>query len=119
MLTSKFIPLMALDIQQQDIDAVVTVLQSGMLIQGTKVEELETNIAKYFGVRHAIAVSSGTATLHMALIALGIGKGDEVIVPDLTWVATGQAVNYVGATPIFADVISSNPLIEKGKVGYF
>jgi len=116
MLTSKFIPLMALDIQQQDIDAVVTVLQSGMLIQGTKVEELETNIAKYFGVRHAIAVSSGTATLHMALIALGIGKGDEVIVPAFSYIATANVVELVGAKPVFVDIDTKSFNIDKNLI---
>ncbi|MEP6927683.1 MAG: DegT/DnrJ/EryC1/StrS family aminotransferase [Ginsengibacter sp.] len=100
----KFIPLMIPDIQQQDIDAVVKVLQSGMLIQGAKVKELENNIAKHIGVKHAIAVSNGTASLHLALIALGIGKGDEVIVPALSYIATANVVELVGATPIFVDI---------------
>lgn len=104
MTNSKFIPLMVPDIQQQDIDAVVTVLQKGMLIQGKKVEELENNIAKYLGIKHAIAVSSGTATLHLALIALGIGKGDEVIVPAFSYIATANVVELVGAKPIFVDI---------------
>ncbi len=64
----------------------------------------EEKFADYVGVKHAIATSSGTGALHIALLSLGIGPGDEVIVPDLTWVATGQVVNYVGAIPIFADV---------------
>lgn len=64
----------------------------------------EKAFAEYVGVKYAIATSSGTGALHIALLSLGIGPGDEVIVPDLTWVATGQVVNYVGATPIFADV---------------
>ena len=114
----KFIPLMIPDIQQQDIDAVVKVLQSGMLIQGAKVKELENNIAKYLGVKHAIAVANGTASLHLALIALGIGKGDEVIVPAFSYIATANVVELVGATPIFVDIdiktfnINTN-LIEK------
>ena len=66
---SGFIPLMIPDIQQQDIDAVVEVLKTGMLVQGQKVEELEKNIAGYLGVKHAVAASSGTATLHIALLA--------------------------------------------------
>jgi perosamine synthetase len=107
MSTSDFIPLMVPDIQQQDIDAVVAVLQSGMIIQGTKVEELEKNIAKYLGVAHAIAVSSGTATLHLALVALGIGRGDEVIVPAFSYIATANVVELVGAKPVFVDIDSS------------
>ena len=64
----------------------------------------EEGFAEYVGVKHAIAFSSCTGALHLALLALGIGKGDEVIVPELTWVATANAVLYTGATPIFADV---------------
>lgn len=102
--TKPFIPLMIPDIQQQDIDAVTEVLQSGMLIQGKKVEALEEQIAAYLGVKHAIAVSNGTATLHLALLVLGIGPGDEVIVPALSYIATANVVELVGATPIFVDV---------------
>ena len=64
----------------------------------------EREFADYIGVRHAIATSSCTGALHIALAALGIGPGDEVIVPEITWVATANAVRYVGATPVFADV---------------
>jgi perosamine synthetase len=64
----------------------------------------ERSFAEYIGVKHALAMSSCTGALHLALLALGIGKGDEVIVPELTWVATANAVLYTGATPVFADV---------------
>jgi dTDP-4-amino-4,6-dideoxygalactose transaminase len=101
---SSFIPLMVPDIQQQDIDAVVSVLKSGMLIQGVKVEELERNISDYLGIKHAITVSSGTATLHLALVALGIGKGDEVIVPAFSYIATANVIELVGAKPVFVDI---------------
>lgn len=66
--------------------------------------KFETSFAEYIGVKHAIATSSCTGALHMSLLALDIGTGDEVIVPDLTWVATANAVRYTGATPVFADV---------------
>jgi len=99
-----FIPLMIPDIQQQDIDAVVDVLKSGNLVQGEKVVELEKLVANYLGVKHAIAVSNGTASLHIALISLGVGKGDEVIVPAFSYVATANVVELVGATPIFVDI---------------
>lgn len=100
----KLIPLMVPDIQQQDIDAVVKVLQSGLLIQGKEVETFENNIADYLGVKHAIAVSNGTASLHLALVASGIGKGDEVIVPAFSYMATANVVELVGATPVFVDI---------------
>jgi len=67
-------------------------------------KEFESSFATYVSVKHAIATSSCTGALHIALTALGIGPGDEVIVPDITWVATANAVLYVGATPIFADI---------------
>lgn len=66
--------------------------------------EFEKEFAEYIGARHAMATSSCTGALHLALLSLGIGPGDEVIVPETTWVATGAAVRYVGATPVFADV---------------
>jgi len=98
------IPLMIPDIRQDDIDAVVEVLRTGMLVQGTKVEELEKNFANYIGVQNAIAVSNGTVSLHLALIALGIGKGDEVIVPAFSYIATANVVELVGAKPVFVDI---------------
>lgn len=104
------------DIQQQDIDAVTEVLQSGMLIQGKKVEELENQIANYLGVKHAVAVSNGTATLHLALIVAGIGPGDEVIVPALSYVATANVVELVGATPVFVDIELESFNIDSKKI---
>lgn len=98
------IPLMVPDIRQEDIDVVVEVLRSGMLVQGKWVEKLEEEIARYLGVKHAIAVSSGTASLHLALVALGIGLGDEVIVPAFSFVATANVVEVVGAKPVFVDI---------------
>jgi perosamine synthetase len=71
---------------------------------GGYIHDFEQTFAKYVGVEYALSTSSCTGALHLALLALGIGPGDEVIVPDITWVATANAVVYVGATPIFADV---------------
>jgi perosamine synthetase len=68
------------------------------------IQRFETSFAHYIGTRYALSTSSCTGALHLALAALGIGPGDEVIVPDITWVATANAVVYVGATPIFADI---------------
>lgn len=104
------------DIRQEDIDAVISVLRSGMLIQGTKVDELENNIARYLGVKHAIAVSNGTASLHMALVALGIGKGDEVIVPAFSYIATANVVELVGAKPVFVDIDITTFNIDINKI---
>lgn len=72
---------------------------------GDYIKKFEKKFAEYVGVKHAMATSSCTGAMHMALIALGIGKGDEVIIPDLTWIATASTICYTGATPIFADVL--------------
>jgi dTDP-4-amino-4,6-dideoxygalactose transaminase len=79
-------------------------LESGWLTQGPKVAEFERAFAARHGVRHALATTSCTTGLHLALLAADVGPGDEVIVPAFTWVATANAVLYCGATPVFADV---------------
>ena len=80
-------------------------LESGWLTQGPHVEAFEVAFAARHAVKHAVAVTSGTTALHVALTAADIGPGDEVIVPAFTWVATANAVVYAGATPVFADVL--------------
>jgi len=100
------IPLSDIDLGQDEIDAVVNVLKSKWLSTGAVTQEFEAEFAKYLGVKHAFAVSSGTAALHIAHQVLGIGPGDEVIVPSLTFVATANAVLYAGAAPVFADITS-------------
>ncbi len=104
----KNIPLFIPDIQDSDIAAVQDVLRSGMLVQGKYVEQLEAAFCEITGAAHAVAVSNGTATLHLMLHVLGIGKGDEVIVPAFSYVATANAVELVGATPVFVDVDTRN-----------
>jgi dTDP-4-amino-4,6-dideoxygalactose transaminase len=84
--------------------AVLEVLRSGWLVQGPVVGEFERLVAEYVGARHAIATSSCTTALHLALVLLGVGPGDEVILPSFTFIASANAVTYVGATPVFADV---------------
>lgn len=100
----KFIPLMSPNITEADISAATAVLRSGKLVQGENVEALECAVAEYLGARNVVAVSSGTATLHLSLVALGIGAGDEVIVPAFSYIATANVVEIVGAKPIFVDV---------------
>ena len=100
----EFIPLMKPNINEDDIEEVARVLRSGMLIQGKEVEALEMNFTTYNKIQHAVAVSNGTATLHLALLALGIGKNDEVIIPAFSYIATGNVVELVGATPVFVDI---------------
>lgn len=99
----QFIPLARPDINEKDIEAVVQVLRSGMLIQGIHVQALEQSFAQYHHTKYAVAVSNGTATLHLALKVLGIGPGDEVIVPALSYIATANVVELTGATPVFVD----------------
>ena len=88
----------------EEINAVSTVIQSGMLAQGPRVLEFESAFSRYCNTLHGIAMNSGTAALHATLVALGIGKGDEVIVPSFTFFATASSVCMCGATPVFADV---------------
>jgi perosamine synthetase len=84
--------------------AVLEVLRSGWLVQGPKVAEFERAVAAYVGARHAVATSSCTTALHLALVLHGIGTGDEVIVPSFTFIATANVVLYTGATPVFVDI---------------
>src|SRR5215467_13447425 len=79
-------------------------IESGWLTQGPKVAAFESAFAARHNVKHAIAVTSATTGLHLALTALGVGPGDEVIVPAFTWVATANVVVHCGATPVFVDV---------------
>lgn len=99
-----FIPLASPDIRETDIEAVSAVLRTGNLVQGKQVEQLEKKLAEYLGVPHCIAVTNGTATLHLTLVALGIGPGDEVIIPALSYIATANVVELVGAKPVFVDI---------------
>lgn len=92
------------EIDESDEQAVLDVLRSGRLALGPKAAEFEHAIAEYVGVRHAVSVSSGTAALHLTVKALGIGPGDEVIVPSFTFAASANVLLYEGATPVFADV---------------
>jgi perosamine synthetase len=98
------IPLSAPDIAEADIEAVVNVLRTPRLSLGPKMEEFEEAVANYTGVPYGVALSSGTAGLHLGLAALGIGEGDEVILPSFTFIAVAHAVLYRRATPVFADI---------------
>ncbi len=91
-------------IEQDDIDAVVEVLKSKHLSLGPKQKEFEQCFKDYLDISHALAVSSGTTGLHLALLAMGIGKGDEVLVPSYTFISSVNVILYVGAIPVFVDV---------------
>jgi dTDP-4-amino-4,6-dideoxygalactose transaminase len=99
-----------------EVAAVADAIRSGWLTTGPRAEELERRFAEYVGAKHALAVSSGTAAMHLALVALGIGPGDEVITTPLTWPATANAVVHTGATPVFADIRDSDLNIDPERV---
>lgn len=90
--------------QQDDKKSVIRVLNSGWLTMGEEVKNFEKNVSSYLGIKYAIAVNSGTSALDIALKCLGIKRGDEVIIPALTYIATGNAVLYNQGTPVFVDV---------------
>ena len=100
----KPIPITRVAMGQAEERAVRAVLRSGWLMQGPRVEAFEQAVAAYAGARHAVATSSCTTALHLALVLLDVGPGDEVIVPSLSFVATANAVRYCGATPRFTDI---------------
>ena len=100
------IPLFDLALRPQDTEAVAATLRSGWLTMGPRVEAFEKAFAAHLGVRHAVCVSSCTAALHLAYLAAGVGPGDEVIVPSITFVATANAARYCGGTPVFAEIRS-------------
>src|SRR5210317_1669631 len=89
-------------------EAVLRVLESGMLAQGPEVAAFETEFSTAVDGRHCVAVNAGTSALHVALAALGIGVGDEVIVPSFTFAATANSVRIVGAEPVFVDIDPAN-----------
>lgn len=98
------IPLSEPEITDSDIDEIVSVLRSSRLSLGPKLREFEDLVGEFVEQPHAIGVSSGTAGLHVCLHAMGIGEGDEVIVPSFTFIAAANAIRYVNATPVFVDI---------------
>ena len=98
-----------------EMEAIARVLRSGFLVQGAHVQEFEEKVAAYLGVAHAVAVSSGTAALHLALLAVGVGPGDEVLVPDFTHPATANVVELAGARPVLVDVDLETLNVDAGR----
>ncbi|MGX1125608.1 UDP-4-amino-4-deoxy-L-arabinose aminotransferase [Pseudomonas defluvii] len=99
-----FLPFSRPSIGDEEVAAVEQVLRSGWITTGPKNQELEQQFAAYVGCKHAVALSSATGGMHIALLALGIGPGDEVITPSQTWVSTANMICLLGATPVFVDV---------------
>jgi dTDP-4-amino-4,6-dideoxygalactose transaminase len=104
------------DVGAEEARAVAEVLESGRLTMGPKVDELERGLAEACGVEHAVAVSSGTAALHLAVLALGIGPGDEVLVPAYTFPATANVVALAGAAPVLVDVDPTTMNLDPDRV---
>lgn len=100
---SSFLPFHLPDIREEEIQSVVEVLRSGWLTTGSKTKQFEEKFAKRIGATHAVAVNSCTAALHLALEAVGVSAGDEVIVPTMTFAATAEVVNYCKAKPVLVD----------------
>jgi dTDP-4-amino-4,6-dideoxygalactose transaminase len=104
------LPVFDVQVTEEDMRAVEDALRSGWLTMGERTERFEREFAESIGVEHCVAVSSCTAALHLACVIAGVGPGDEVIVPSVTFAATANAVRYTGARPIFADVVSTGDL---------
>ena len=98
------IPLADVDFGEEEIEAVERVLRSKWLTMGAVTQQFEQDFREFTGIEYCVAVTNCTASLHLAMVALGIGEGDEVIVPSLSFVATANAVRYTGAKPVFADI---------------
>src|SRR6202012_1191091 len=116
-MSDSFIPISRPHIGSREKELVLDALDSGWVSSiGKYIDEFETNFARYCGTEYALAVNNGTAGLHLALATLGLHPGDEVIVPDLTFVATANAVAYTGATPVLADIDPDTLCIDPASV---
>jgi len=102
------VPLADVNIGPEEEAAVAEVIRSGWLTMGAVTQAFEAEFATFTGAKHALAVTNATAALHLACLALGVGAGDEVIVPSLTFVASANAIRYTGAQTIFADIESAD-----------
>jgi dTDP-4-amino-4,6-dideoxygalactose transaminase len=102
-------------IGEEEVEAVAETLRSGWLTSGPRAAELEERFAAYLGARYVVALSSGTAALHLALLALGVGPGDEVITSPITWPATANVIVHAGAKPVFADVRDSDLNVDPAR----
>jgi perosamine synthetase len=111
-----FIPIAKPQLGEEEKAAVVAVLESGMLAQGRRVAEFEARIAELCGVKHAVAVASGTAALWLTLLAHEIGSGDEVITTPFSFIASSNCALYVGARPVFVDIEPDTCLIDVGAI---
>ncbi|MEM7161980.1 MAG: DegT/DnrJ/EryC1/StrS family aminotransferase [Bacteroidota bacterium] len=114
--TLRKIPISVPDTGIEEWEAVKEPLMTGWLTSGPKVRAFEEEFARMHGVQSAVAVTSATTALHLALVALGVGEGDEVIVPAFTWVSTANVVLYCGARPVFCDINTDTFNIDPAKL---
>lgn len=115
-MAARFVPYGRQSICEDDIAAVIEVLKSDWLTQGPSVFEFEKAVAEYCDAKFAVAVSNGTAALHLAALAAGFGPGDEVITSPITFVASANCIVYVGATPVFADIDDRTYCIDPAEI---
>lgn len=113
---SERIPITQVAIGDEEKRRVLAVLDSGWLVQGEQVAGFEQRIAEYVALPHGVATTSCTSALHTAVLALGLGPGDEVIVPAFTWISTANCVAYCGATPVFCDVELDSFNLDPGRL---
>jgi dTDP-4-amino-4,6-dideoxygalactose transaminase len=104
------VPLSDIAVDDELLDAVLETVRSGWWSMGPRVEEFERDFAEFCGAPHAVAVANGTAALHLGLLAVGCGRGDEVIVPSLNFVAAANAIVHTGAEPVFCDIVGPDEL---------
>ena len=114
---AKFIPVSEPSITEKEVKYVTDAVKSGWVSSiGEYITKFEKRFAEYIGTKYALTVTNGTAALHLALVSLGIKEGDEVIIPDFTFVATANAVTYTGAKPIMVDIDESTLCINPESV---
>ncbi len=114
---NKFIPISQPSITQKEIDYVTEAVKSGWVSSlGKYLDIFEKKFSEFAGTKYAVTTSNGTTALHLALVASGVKRGDEVIIPDLTFVATANAVNYIGATVVFVDIEEDTLCIDPAKI---
>lgn len=115
-MSQAFLPFSRPSIGDEEIAAVEQVLRSGWITTGPKNQALEEHFANYVGCKHAVALSSATGGMHITLLALGIGPGDEVITPSQTWVSTANMISLLGATPVFVDVDRDTLMTDAARI---
>jgi dTDP-4-amino-4,6-dideoxygalactose transaminase len=116
LIATNFLPFHRALIEEEEINAVLEVLRSGWLTTGPRVREFEAAFARYIGAAHAVALNSCTAALHLALAAIGISEGDEVILPTMTFAATGEVVLYFKARPVLVDCVQGTFHVDPKKI---